>query len=99
MAELLTNSADLRQKASTLAELNAQFKAQVNQLESTEQTLIGMWDGDAKQSFDSAFKSDKIQMDNFYNAIQQYVQVLEQIAANYDTAEATNVSTANTRKY
>lgn len=99
MAEILTNSADLRQKASTLSELNAQFKAQVNQLESTEQTLIGMWDGDAKQSFDSAFKSDKIQMDNFYNAIQQYVQVLEQIAANYDTAEATNVSTANTRKY
>lgn len=99
MSEILTNTAQLRSQADTLKELNDTFKSSVNQLESTENTLLGMWDGDAKDAFDKAFKSDKIQMDNFYNAIAQYVNVLNQIADNYDAAEATNVGTANTRKY
>lgn len=99
MSELMTNTAQLRSQAEALKGLNDSFKSAVNQLESTENALLGMWDGDAKNAFDKAFKSDKIQMDNFYNAIAQYVNVLNQIADNYDAAEATNVSTANTRNY
>ena len=38
-------------------------------------------------------------MHNFYNAIEQYVQKLEQIAAAYEKAEKKNTSTATTRKY
>lgn len=99
MAEILTNSADLRAKAATLEQLNQNFKSAVNQLEATEQNLMGMWDGDAKTAFNTAFVRDKVQMDNFYNAVSQYVQAIEQMAANYDAAEATNVSTGNTRNY
>ncbi len=99
MAEILTNTAQLRSQAEALKNLNDSFKSAVGQLESTEGTLMGMWDGDAKNAFDKAFKNDKIQMDNFYNAIANYVNVLEQIAANYDSAEAANVSTGTTRSY
>lgn len=99
MAEILTNSATLRQKAATLEQLNANFKAAVAQLEGVEQNLMSMWDGDAKNSFHTAFNNDKAQMDNFYKAVVQYVKGIESMAANYDNAENKNVSTAQTRKY
>lgn len=99
MAEILTTTAQLRSQAEALRSLNDSFKSSVGQLESTENTLMGMWDGDAKTAFHQAFSNDKIQMDNFYNAIANYCNVLEQIAANYDKAEATNTNTATTRKY
>ena len=40
-----------------------------------------------------------VQMQNFYNAIEQYVQKLVQIAEAYEKAEQANVSTANARNY
>ena len=99
MAEILTTTAQLRAQAEALRNLNDSFKSSVAQLESTENTLMGMWDGDAKATFHQAFSSDKVQMDNFYNAIANYSYVHEQIAANYDKAEATNANTASTRNY
>lgn len=99
MAEILTTTAQLRSQAEMLRGLNDNFKSNVSQLESIEGSLMGMWDGDAKTAFHQAFTKDKTQMDNFYNAIAQYAYILEQIADNYDSTEATNTSTATTRKY
>ena len=58
-----------------------------------------MWEGEANDAFHNAFTRDKVQMDNFYNAIQQYAAVLDNIAAKYEAAEATNTNTATTRTY
>ena len=38
-------------------------------------------------------------MNNFYNAIEKYVQTLQEIAKKYDAAEQKNVSTATKRAY
>lgn len=99
MAEIYAVGTELQAKAEELAKLNASFKSQVGDLESQEAALIGMWEGEAKEAFHKAFRSDKIQMDNFYNAIAQYVTVLNNIAAEYNNAEAKNVQIANDRKY
>lgn len=99
MALIRVTSAQLRAQAEALRTTNQNFKAQVNSLEEKEASLNSMWDGDANDAFHKAFSQDKVQMDNFYNAIMQYITVLENIADKYDQAEATNASTASTRNY
>lgn len=99
MAAFRVTSSELRAKAGELREMNSQFKTQVGNLENQEGSLMTMWDGEARNAFDTAFRNDKAQMDNFYNLIQVYCESLEMIAAKYDLAESQNVSTAQTRTY
>ncbi len=99
MAAFMVTSSELKSKANELRNLNAQFKSQVGNLESQEGSLVSMWEGEARDAFDMAFKNDKTQMDNFYNLIEQYCAALETIAAKYEAAEARNLSTAQTRTY
>ncbi len=99
MAEIKVTATQLNAKAEELEGLNNQFKNTVNALEETEVALAGMWEGEAKDAFHQAFNKDKTQMDNYFNAIAQYVGVMRQIAAKYAQAESVNVATANERKY
>lgn len=99
MAEILVTAATIRNKAQELENLNEQFKARVAELENQEASLNSMWEGDANTAFHNAFQRDKSQMTNFYNLIIQYVQTLENIAAEYERAEALNTETGNTRAY
>ncbi|MDO4647766.1 MAG: WXG100 family type VII secretion target [Eubacteriales bacterium] len=99
MSEILVTSATLRAKAEELNGLNEQFKSAVNTLTQEEQTLRGQYEGEASDAFHAAFTKDTTQMNNFYNAIAQYVAKLEQIAAAYEKAEQANVQTATTRNY
>ena len=88
--------------SSTIQVTTATLKNKANELKnlnSAESSLNGMWEGEAKDAFHKAFSQDITQMHNFYNAIEQYVQKLEQIAAAYEKAEKKNTSTATTRKY
>lgn len=99
MAEILTTASELKAKSESLQELNQRFMNQITTLEETEGSLNGMWEGQARETFHNAFSSDMVQLRNFYNAIQNYVQVLLQIAAEYMKAENTNVDIGQTRKY
>jgi len=99
MAAFQVTAKELRTKAGELRDMNAQFKTQVGNLETQEQSLGSMWEGDAKKAFHTAFNNDKVQMDNFYNLIEQYCAALENIATKYEMAEAQNVSTASARNY
>jgi len=99
MAEIKVTASQLNSKAEELEGLNNQFKSTVGALEETENVLAGMWEGEAKDAFHTAFNNDKTQMNNYFNAIAQYVNVMRQIAAKYAQAEAVNVSTASERKY
>ena len=67
------STSQLITKANELKDLNARFRAEISALETEEQTLKGMWEGDANDAFHTAFTNDKIQMTNFYNAIELYV--------------------------
>jgi len=95
MAEIRVTSASLRAKKDELQQMNAKFKDAVNKLQDTEKTLNSSWEGEAQKAFDSKFNNDKIQMDNFYNAVQAYVTALDQIIAQYEKTEATNVQIAS----
>lgn len=99
MAQTIVNSATLKSKASELKNLNNNLKTQISNLTSHESSLNGMWDGDANTAFHNAFQKDVTQMNNFYNAIEKYVSVLQEIAAKYDSAEQSNQNIATTRKY
>ncbi len=97
--QIQVTTTQIKNKANELKSLNSRFKNQINSLRSSESSLNSMWDGEANDAFHKAFNNDMTQLTNFYNAIEQYVQKLNQIAQAYDKAEKTNVSTANTRKY
>ncbi len=99
MGLIQVSASELKVKAGELRNLNSQFKTQVGNLESQEQALIGMWEGEARDAFNVAFNNDKTQMDNFHNLIEQYCVALENIAAKYEMAEAQNLSTASRRTY
>ncbi len=88
---------NLNTGASQLEELNAQLKSAVTELENTENSLSGMWEGEARNTFHRVFGEDKTQMTAFTDLIQRYVESLRNIANNYTQAEQTNVDTASTR--
>lgn len=99
MATFTASANELKTKAEELRNLNQQFKTEVSNLESLEGALSGMWEGEARDAFHKAFDSDKIQMNNFYNAIETYAMRLEAAAAKYVQVESANVEIANTRNY
>lgn len=99
MSEFRVSVQELKAKADELRALNSQFKSSVGELESTEANLASMWEGEAKASFHNAFTGDKVQMDNFYNAIEVYAAKLDVIINRYIQAENSNVTLANERNY
>ncbi len=99
MSYFQVTSSQLRAKAEELRGLNSNFKTATGELEELEGTLGTQWEGEAKNAFHQAFSKDKVQMDNFYNAIERYVEVLEDIAAKYEAAENRNTQTATERSY
>lgn len=99
MAEIRVTSSELRNKAAELRQLNDQFKTAVGDMTTTENHLMGMWDGEAKEAFDSAYNNDVTQMDEFYKTIEKYCQALENNAEKYDSAEQKNLTTASSRSY
>ncbi len=99
MTDFSVSVQDLRTKVETLRTLNSEFKARTNDLTDTEASLNGMWEGEAREAFHSAFQSDITQMGNFYNAIEVYAMRLNDIANRYEAAEAANREIAVDRVY
>lgn len=96
MSTMMVSSAQLRNRASEIEQLNEQFRAQVNNLVEKEGTLRTMYEGDAANAFRAAFERNKIQMDNFFNCIARYAQVMNEIANRIDQAEQQNQVIAST---
>ncbi len=99
MSEIIVTASELRSKAQELTQINEQFRNAVISMKEEEEALRSQYEGEASDAFHNAFTRDTTQMNNFYNAITQYVYKLLEIARNYERAEQANVSTANTRKY
>lgn len=99
MGEIQVTSATLRSKAEELNQMNEQFKTAVTSLTEEETGLRASYEGESSDAFHAAFTKDITQMNNFYNAIAQYVQKLISIAETYEKAEQANVATATTRNY
>lgn len=98
-SQITVSTRELNSKAQTLQTNNQRLNTLIDQLRTQEASLCSMWEGDAKDEFDKAFRSDINQMKNFYDAIKDYVVKLNEIIKNYDEAEARNVQIAQERKY
>lgn len=99
MASITVTTSQLTSKANELKSYNTKFKTQVENLKQQESSLNSMWDGEANDAFHKAFDKDVTQMNNFYNAIEKYVQSLNEIIKNYENAESNNLKTATNRTY
>ena len=89
----------LTSQATELNNLNGRYKTAIAQLDNSELSLNGMWEGEAKEAFHTAFNNDKIKMEEFYKLVAQYVEKLISIANRYKQTEQTNTETAKTRNY
>ena len=96
MSTMMVSSAQLRNRAGEIEQLNDQFRVQVNSLVEKEAALRTMYEGDAANAFHAAFERNKIQMDNFFNCIARYAQVMSEIACRIEQAEQQNQATAST---
>ena len=99
MAEFNVTISELVSKANTLNELNQTFKGQVGTMIDLEAGLSGMWEGEARNAFHTAFGNDVAQMNNFYTAVGTYVETLLAAAEKYAQAEQINIEIGKTRKY
>lgn len=99
MGYIEVTSTEVRQRASALQELNGQFRNRATELETKEQSLCGMWEGEAKTVFHREFMKDRQQMNAFSQLIEQYVQVMMDIAAKYEEAERRASELASSRRY
>ena len=98
MAEIRVTPQELKNKAEVLETLNRSFRAEVEKMVGYEQTLAGMWEGEAQAAFRKAFNDDKAKMEAFAINIDKYVLALREDAQRYETAESTATNIATTRK-
>lgn len=89
----------MREKANELEKWNNDLVKLTSDLRGHQQRLTNAWDGPANDAFDSAFKSDMVQFDNFARAIREYVQALRQAADEYERKENDNKRIATERSY
>ncbi|MBE5942183.1 MAG: WXG100 family type VII secretion target [Lachnospiraceae bacterium] len=94
----LTQSA-LAKKKNELETLNTQLKSQIKDMNSTEKSLMGMWEGDAAKAFDAAYDKDGQSFEKFTDLVTKYVGALESIMKLYEKAEQKNIQTAKKRSY
>lgn len=99
MAEIKVTSGELKNKATALRQLNTNLKKAVEEMTSNENSLVGMWDGEAKEAFHKAYESDRNQMDTFSQVIEKYCIALENNAAKYEQMEAKSLKLASERSY
>ena len=99
MAEIKVTPQELRTKADSLQSHNTNFRSEVDKMMGYVSQLNGMWEGEARTAFHTAFSKDMIQLNNFATLIEKYIASLNQIAVKYENAEMQNTNIANTRKY
>ena len=99
MSKFQVTARELNSAISTLTADNAEFKRRVAELQELQQELAAEWKGDANTAFNQAFQADKGQWDAFANLVDNYVATLQSILQQYENAEATNLSTAQNRRY
>lgn len=87
-------SGQLRSIAEQLRAMNQNFKGKVENLTQREQALNGMWEGEARKTFHNAYTKERVQFDNFYKGIEQYIRVLLEAAQEYERTEQTNTQIA-----
>lgn len=87
----------LRDKATELRNQNKTLRNQIESLRTQENSLDGMWEGEAHDTFKKDFTKNMTRMDEFCAAIDAYANALDTIATKYENAENKNVGVATTK--
>lgn len=87
MAEIKVSAQQLNSTATELRSMNAQFSSEIDALNNCQQQLNSMWEGDAKNKFNTAYNQDREKMNQFKQTIDKFITALEQIAQKYQNAE------------
>lgn len=98
MALIQVTSSDLKAAAEEIRQLNSQFHTQVENLVAQQQRLNGQWEGEAHDTFNMAFNTDKVKWEQFHAQVEEYALAIDQIAAEYAQKEGMNVTIASERK-
>jgi len=94
MAEFTVTASELLAKAAELERLNKQLEIKIQVLQTEEAALKGMWEGEAKEAFSSAFNKDKGKMLLFHTEMGKYAGMLRTAASRYEAVERRNALTA-----
>lgn len=97
MAQFGVDLAKLRAALADLQKERGNLSTKIEDLQASEQSLSGKWEGDAKDSFEKAFTDDLKKMNLFIEAVQKYETVLQDTIAAYEKAEAANIATGKQR--
>ena len=97
MAQFGVDLAKLRTALADLGKEKGKLSNKISDLQTSEQTLSGKWEGEAKDSFEKAFNDDLKKMNLFIEAVGKYERALQDTIAAYEKAESTNISTGKQR--
>ena len=87
----------LKKAKEELETLNKQLQKDINNLDTTEKSLQGMWTGDAAKAFDATYKKNGQSFGEFIKLVSNYANALDQIMALYEQGEKKNIQTAKKR--
>ncbi len=90
-------SATITSKNNELKSLNSKLSSELSSMDSTEKSLLSMWEGDASNAFDKNYQTDMTKMQNLQKAVQNYCTALDQIVSQYEKSEKKNIATAQKR--
>ena len=83
-------SNQLNQKMQKLQELRSQYESAIKQLQTKEEELNGMWEGDARGAFKKAFGQSYQTLVKFLEMIDQYILALAETIQEYARTEQAN---------
>ena len=88
MATQQVNSAKLKKAGSELTDLSSKIKAEMAKLDESIQKVSAIWSSDAGDTYLRMYKSDKVNLDELSQIMQQMGAALEQYSANYQQADS-----------
>jgi len=94
MAEIRLSSATLRARRNTLYSYMRALRNLRDQFTQRVNSLGSCWEGEAKTTYVNACNKIIVKIDTFINGIMKYIEALDRIIAEYERAEAKNISTA-----
>ena len=88
MAEInWVNAGEMENRASNFNGHITKWEDTRTQLENTITTLLGQWEGDAKEAFKTRWDKDRDKFDQLHAYMLQFVDVMTKAAANYREVE------------
>ena len=100
MAEIFVqSSAALDSVIEDLRAMRSECEGKENDLAAELSNVAAKWTGDASDAFINNWNTDSANFQNFLTVIDQYIQGLEQIKADYEQAEGMNTTIGEQRTH